>query len=250
MKRNARGRWAESVIASFTADNNDGDAINAPMLADDSGTLYGTAEAGGPNACGVLFRLEPTASGTWTYTQLYAFRGGISDGCFPAGPLIRDRNGALYGTTLGGGLAWYPLLQNGVVYRLSPPAHGSGPWTEKVLYEFKASSSNSDGRIPWSGVMIDPRGGLLGTTSEGGGSTNCGYGCGTVFRLVQTSQKPETWTEHVIHRFRRSRRQPALVCRLDVRFRRRSLWRDRSAGRGLERNVLRHNLSARTHEQS
>src|SRR5580698_8457135 len=90
----------------------DGNYPIAPLVADAKGNLYGTTYEGGnsclggTNNCGTVFELVAPASpsGTWRETILYAFTGG-SDGAYPAGGLIFDSDGNLYGTTeLGGDL--------------------------------------------------------------------------------------------------------------------------------------------------
>ena len=74
---------------------------------------------------------------------------------------------------------------NGVVYKLSP----SG--TETVLYTF---TGGADGGIPDSALSWDDKGNLYGTTQHGG-SSNCGRGCGVVFKLAPDG------TETVLHDF-------------------------------------------------
>ena len=115
---------------------------------------------------------------------LYAFCSQLNcaDGEFPYGPLIADNTGNLYGTTSAGG-----AFGLGVVFQLSP----SG--TESVLYSFKGGA---DGANPYSGLAFDPSGNLVGTTANGGGSTQCGdVGCGTVFKLAPNG------AETVLHAF-------------------------------------------------
>jgi uncharacterized repeat protein (TIGR03803 family) len=118
---------------------------------------------------------------------LHAFNG--TDGSEPRATLIWDAAGNLYGTTEIGGSA-----NNGTVFELSKNADGS--WTETVLYNFQGGS---DGFAPWSGLTFDAAGNLYGTTLEGGGSTNCSGGCGTVFKLTKGSTG--TWTESILYVF-------------------------------------------------
>jgi uncharacterized repeat protein (TIGR03803 family) len=107
--------------------------------------------------------------------------------------LIFDSAGNLYGTTMtGGNYDCGNGLGCGTVFELSPAAGG---WTKTVLYVF---NGGSDGAGPAAGLVLDRAGNLYGTTTGGGGSTNCNFGCGTIFRL-----SPSTgWTEKVVHSFR------------------------------------------------
>jgi uncharacterized repeat protein (TIGR03803 family) len=83
--------------------------------------FYGTTPGGGNSGNGTIFKLMSPAKGqtAWTETLLYSFKGG-SDGVGPTqiGSLIADNQGALYGTTTGGG------SDNGTVFELMPPAKG------------------------------------------------------------------------------------------------------------------------------
>jgi uncharacterized repeat protein (TIGR03803 family) len=182
----------ETVLYSFTG-GSDGGGPGAGLIADSSGNLYGTTEGGGVSGCGgtcgVVFKLAPpaTASGAWTETVLHAFTGSPSDGGVPyfAG-LIADSSGNLYGTTYFGGTS-----NDGVVFKLTPPATASGAWTETVLYSFCSLSSCSDGEYPYAGLIADSSGNLYGTTFEGGAS-----GEGTVFKLTPGG------TEKVLYSFK------------------------------------------------
>jgi len=66
--------------------------------------------------------------------------------------------------------------------------------TEKVIYSF---TGLADGGFPQSGLAIDSKGNLYGTTQNGGAGTPCS--CGTVFELSPGSNG--TWTESVLHSF-------------------------------------------------
>ncbi len=70
--------------------------------------------------------------------------------------------------------------------------------TEQTLYTFKGGS---DGRSPQASMIVDTSGNLYGTTFEGGGSTNCSNGCGTVFELSPPATLGGKWTETVLHSF-------------------------------------------------
>ncbi len=69
---------------------------------------------------------------------------------------------------------------------------------ESVLYRFQ---SGNDGAVPMASMIVDGAGNLYGTTSEGGGSSNCTSGCGTVFELSPPAQRNGKWTETVLYAF-------------------------------------------------
>jgi uncharacterized repeat protein (TIGR03803 family) len=94
--------------------------------------------------------------------------------------MIFDHEGNLYGTTYFGG-----STNAGTVFQLMPS--GSG-WIENTLYSFQG---NSDGRFPYSGLIIDQSGNLYGTTTDAGSG-----GGGTVFEL---SPSAGGWTYSVLY---------------------------------------------------
>ena len=81
------------------------------MILDAEGNLYGTTSEGGAANHGTVFEL---ASGTWTETILHQF-GANGDGAPPQGDAIIDKDGALYGTTVGGG-----SNDLGAVWKITP----------------------------------------------------------------------------------------------------------------------------------
>ena len=103
---NGAGGWTEKILYSFGG-GNDGANPYAGVVFDQLGNLYGTTWVGGngfcsgfrPN-CGTVFQLTPSAGG-WTENVIYNFQNG-SDGADPAGGLIVDASGNLYGTTTTG----------------------------------------------------------------------------------------------------------------------------------------------------
>ncbi len=108
---------------------------------------------------------------------IYNFAGGSGDGANPSGPLLIDNQGALYGTTVGGG-----STNNGAIFKISP--HGK----ESVLHIF--TGSGGDGSLPYGGVIADKAGNLYGATSDGG--TN---GLGIVFEIAPNG------AETILHTF-------------------------------------------------
>jgi uncharacterized repeat protein (TIGR03803 family) len=111
------------------------------------------------------------------------------DGSSPLGRLISDKQGNLYGTTSAGGAYGY-----GSVFELTPPSTSGGSWTETILYSFQGSYLNR--QSPQSGLVIDGKGNLYGTTFWGGINNN-----GTVFELSPPAVSGGAWTETTLYEF-------------------------------------------------
>lgn len=190
----AGGTWQEQTLYEFTFGSDGGYPFATPVF-DSEGNLYGTT-FNSPDGAGTVYRLSPPSSGTgaWTLTTLYPFTGG-ADGGNPSA-VVFDNSGALYGTTQVGGANNF-----GVVFKLTPPAGGTGAWTESILYSF---TGGTDGAVPWAGVVFDTAGNLYGTTG-GGGDLSCavgnGGGCGTVFELSPPTEPDGNWSESVLYAF-------------------------------------------------
>ena len=128
------------------------------------------------------------ASAEPALTTLYSFGSISGDGAPPRGPLAFDELGALYGTTIvGGAYHW------GTVFKVTPPAEESGPWSEQILYSFRG---DRDGAFPSSGVIFDRAGNLYGTAQQGGA-----YGYGTVFRGVAPADPDGPWGGQLLWSF-------------------------------------------------
>src|SRR5580658_917255 len=185
------GGWAFNVLYEFCRQYHcpDGGDPSAVIM-DGLGNLYGAALAGGSYGDGIVFELAPGSSG-WDETILHSFN--YADGDFPYAPLIFDKAGDLYGTTLSGG-----AHGGGAVFTLKP-ASGGG-WNERVLYNFCAGGFPCrDGVGPHAGVVLNGSDDLYGTTTEGGGNTCGETQCGTVFRL--TSTRSGHWKHTVLYAF-------------------------------------------------
>ncbi len=207
----ASAEWKEKVLYSFQG-GTDGSTHAGGVVFDAVGNLYGATTDGGSSCpspgCGTVFQLAPPATkgGAWTETILFGFSG--NDGSFPAGSVIVDANGNLYGTTAYGGSGTCILLGGnvgcGIVYELSPPLQKGGQWTYRVLYNFQGGKD--DGQYPWGNLTLDKAGNLFGATQFGGGKgyNNCNkyYGyCGIVYKLSPPKVKGGKWTEKVLHSF-------------------------------------------------
>lgn len=164
----------EQIIYRFKG-GTDGDLPAAP-LTDVNGTLYGTTAYGGTSTacaggCGTVFALSPDGR---SYRTMFSFGGG-ADGASPAS-VLTPMNGALYGTTLYGGIA-RPLCSTGCGTVFSIGLTG----VQKVIYRFKGGK---DGANPVAGLLRYGSS-LYGTAQYGGvPSGYCSTGCGTIFRIT------------------------------------------------------------------
>ena len=106
---------SEQVLYNFGDQRGDPSAASVcAVTVDATGTLYGTANSGGANGKGAVFKVTPPAAGQtdWTETVLHSFTG--SDGQSPSSaPLKRAK--VLYGVTDLGGTG-----AKGTAYTLTP----------------------------------------------------------------------------------------------------------------------------------
>lgn len=160
----AKGQLSLTVLHSFQG-GLDGQQPQAALVQAADGVLYGTTYMGGSNNAGTIFRVNPDGSGN---TPIYHFPknsynpGGLSD---PSG-LIQGTDGALYGTSGGGGDGW------GSVFRLKTDGTG---YTN--LHVFSAPAGGG-GYQPSAALVQGRDGSLYGTTMYGGW-----FRLGTVFRI-------------------------------------------------------------------
>jgi uncharacterized repeat protein (TIGR03803 family) len=155
----------------------DGRGPNGLVLASD-GNFYGTTNSGGDFGAGTIFQVTPSG----TVSTLFNFCTGRScpSGVRPVGELIQGTDGALYGTTVSGG-----LHDGGTVFRFTL----SGVFT--TIYSFCSKPSCADGANPLAG-LVQANNVFYGTTSIGGvdpgGSCTAFQGCGTLFRISPSGQ--------------------------------------------------------------
>jgi uncharacterized repeat protein (TIGR03803 family) len=118
------GGWSETVLYAFCSfsDCVDGEEpVGGPLARDPAGNIYGTTIFGGRyrncngDACGVVFKLDPTGK----ETVLHSFTGG-ADGAFPVAGLTMDSSGNLYGTAWQGGAQCFTSYTCGVVFKITP----------------------------------------------------------------------------------------------------------------------------------
>ena len=214
----------EIVLHSFTGGPTDGGDPIGGLVQDSSGNFYGVAYKGGAKNDGTLFKLTPAGS----FTLLHSFAGPPAEGIGPAGTLVFDPLGALFGTTYVGGktTGWGTvfeysaagtfktgqsfspdgalpkaglLYESGKLYGTTSggDAHQYGGTIYQVgvqtaLYTF---SGGADGSQPLGRLLGDGEGNVYGTTSAGG-TGNFGLGWGVVFKYNLASGQ-----ETVLHTF-------------------------------------------------
>ena len=105
-----------------------------------------------------------------TFQTLYSFTGG-ADGAGPFGRMVFNaKTGMLYGTTVSGGNG------GGTVFQFNPT-------TQALTTIYSFTLGGLTGSSPQTPLILGKKGVLFGVTTAGGGSTNCTYGCGTIFKL-------------------------------------------------------------------
>jgi hypothetical protein len=183
-------KWTETVLYSFKPA---GDAAfpAGELAMDKSGNLFGVTAQGGRHNLGAVYELSQpaVAGGSWTETVILSFDG--FDGTLSGGRLVFDADGALVGTTDGGGDG-----REGLVYKLAPPTNPGDPWTQTVLFTFLGGVG---GGGPEGGVTIDKKGRIFGAAS-GGGAGGPDFG-GVIFRLDPPAVQGGEWKETVLHHF-------------------------------------------------
>jgi len=149
----------ETILYKFSYTN----GYPEPNLLLHGGRLYGVNYGDYYVFCGTVFRLNLA---TGVLATLYDF-GSIYDdrGCHPAGGVIRDASGTLYGATRSGG-----AFQSGTVFKLDA--------TGRILTTLYHFTGYGDGGTPGSRLVMDGAGNLYGTTDAGGD-----FGYGVIFKL-------------------------------------------------------------------
>jgi uncharacterized repeat protein (TIGR03803 family) len=161
-----------TTLHSFTSSSDGANPYAALILTNN--TLYGTAQNGGSQGYGTVFKVNTDGTG---YTNLHTFTplsgpspSTNSEGAYPRAGLTLSGN-ALYGTAASGGSAG-----RGTVFMVNTDGTG---FTN--LHSFTAlansGSTNSDGAIPVAGLI------LLGDTLYGTAANGGRFSGGTVFAV-------------------------------------------------------------------
>jgi hypothetical protein len=163
----------ESVLYNVVRGGGFGIYPAGGLLFDNSQRMFGLTQAGG-DGFGVVFQLQETQKKVWQQRDVHIFYGD-PDGSRPAGRLVMDATGDLFGVTSNGGVSTNGL---GIVFELERSKNG---WREKILHSFAGSP---DGASPEQGLVFGSGGYLYGTTPQGGSGTRCNGGCGTVYEVT------------------------------------------------------------------
>jgi uncharacterized repeat protein (TIGR03803 family) len=174
----------ETVLYNFQG-GTDGSNPSSGVIRDSVGNLYGETLIGGGAGVGTVFKLAVPSQrgGAWT-EEIYSFNGG--DGASPEGGLT-GHDGALYGTTAGGG-----AKGAGTVFQVSLV---NGKPTETVLHNF--TIDQTDYSSPAYGVVFDSAGNLYSATAAG----DCGGCGGLVFMLRHPSKPGAQWAFTLLYGF-------------------------------------------------
>jgi uncharacterized repeat protein (TIGR03803 family) len=161
-----------------------------------------------PLAMGLVMAMSVaphSAAAAYRQKTLHNFCASGTTACLggqtPAGGLIMDDVGNLYGTTQGGGSGRRCVVGAargcGVAFALTPDKTRANGWTETVLYRFcPLGYPCLDGAVPNGGLFMDPAGNLYGTTYSGGNASESGV----VFELTPNKSRT-AWTETVLYTF-------------------------------------------------
>jgi uncharacterized repeat protein (TIGR03803 family) len=174
----------EQVLYSFAGANGAG-PLSGVIVGPD-GVIYGTTVFGGAHGDGCVFSLTPLGSG---YSEQILFNFDGADGAKPAGDVVANAAGDLYGDTVVGG-----AHGDGVVFELVPVRAG---YAERALYSF---TGLGDGNEPIGAPVLNPHGDVFGVTQFGGA-----FGQGVVFEVTPS---PTGDTEVVLHSFAGDAGQP------------------------------------------
>lgn len=156
-----------TTLLKFTGTNGNGPT---GVIQGTDGNFYGTTTYGGKYNGGTVFKV--TSGGTLTTLYNFCSSTGCNQSSYPLAGLVQGSDGNFYGTTAGT-YSTGCLLGCGTFFKIT----SSGTLT--TLHTF----NGSDGAIP-HGVVQGTDGNFYGSTVDGGSSTNCSSGCGTIFKVT------------------------------------------------------------------
>lgn len=147
----------ETILYNFSTNDFNGSSPSGGVILGQDGALYGTANYGGTNGYGLVFRINRNGG----YSVLHVF-SAFSNGAYPNN-LLQGTNGILYGPLGQGGTNGF-----GAIFELN--TNGTG-------YAQVHAMAQSEGIYPGS-LFLASNSVFYGCASEGGISN-----AGTVFRM-------------------------------------------------------------------
>jgi uncharacterized repeat protein (TIGR03803 family) len=140
-----------SPVAPFTS----AAAVNAPLIIDGSGNIFGVGSGAGAHGHGFVFEEAAATPGSVTDLADFTGFGATGNGSAPSGGLLENSSADLFGLTASGGSS-----NGGTVFEI--PTTGANKDTILTLDSLAA------GADPASGMVADTNGDLFATTSGGG----------------------------------------------------------------------------------
>jgi len=161
------------ALYAFGQSASDGANPDTSLAQGADSLLYGTTYFGGTNDAGTVFKIN-TNGGGYGVLRMFSKSGG--DGQNPDAALRQASNGALYGTTYGGGAS-----NVGTIFTIG--TNGGG---YIILHSFMSFAS--DAQRPF-GALLEGRDGVLYGTTYSGGSNSAG----AIFKLTQAGASYSVW---------------------------------------------------------
>jgi uncharacterized repeat protein (TIGR03803 family) len=139
---------SETQLYAFSG--TDGDQPSGGLTMDKAGNLYGTTPTGGNlgGSYGEVYKLA--TNGTLSVQHAFSNAGG--DGFYPAGGVVIDSKGNIYGATGQGGKGCHSY-GCGTVFKIAKDG------TYSQLYKFKGGVAHN----PLGGLVADSQGNLYGS---------------------------------------------------------------------------------------
>lgn len=178
----AGGGSTYRLLHHFDAASSDGTLPNGAMVHDGAGNVYGETFSGGTCGYGVVYRLtRPAKSGQpWGYARLHDF-GATGSGCEYADGRQPVSGLTLAGNVLYGATSLGTAAECGTIFAITL---GATP-TYRRIHTFGQTPGDACG--VQSRLLVTSAGVIHGASAMGGSgpvSTECPYGCGTLFTLT------------------------------------------------------------------
>jgi uncharacterized repeat protein (TIGR03803 family) len=132
-----------------------GNSPAAELIEGAAGALYGTAEQGGDDGLGTVFKVDKSGQ---NFSVVHNFEPDGSDASGPEAGLTEGTDGAFYGTTLVGGAS-----NGGTVFKVNKDGSGYS-----ILHSFKVDYATGEPNEPVAKVLEASDGILYGIASNTG----------------------------------------------------------------------------------